>query len=154
MARRSAHAALLVYDTFLTIHRESRYIWTRRHAATTAIYLVARYSAISNRLTIPLIRSTWSGQSTQVGLPGACPWLLAMLTRVAVDVRSTGPYNSNATADYRLEPAVRPCIGFGRCQTLSPSSRSSVGDFFHCALMVSTHHIMALQVSQPSAYLR
>lgn len=61
-----ARGALFLYDIFLTLHREARQIWTRRHAVTTVIYTVARYSTILSHLIVLLIGTRWSGQNSQV----------------------------------------------------------------------------------------
>ncbi len=58
-----SHVALLFYDIFLTVDREARHIWTRRHATTTTMYIVARYSSILTHLAVLLIGTRWSGQS-------------------------------------------------------------------------------------------
>ncbi|KAI1785967.1 hypothetical protein LXA43DRAFT_898796 [Ganoderma leucocontextum] len=68
MITQFAHIALLLYDTFLTMDREVRHIWSRRHASTTAMYIVARYSAMLTHLVILLIATRWSGQNIQVGI--------------------------------------------------------------------------------------
>lgn len=61
-----AHVALLLYDTFLTIHKEVCHVWVRRHIVTTVLCILARYSAIANRLAVILVRFRWRGQSLQV----------------------------------------------------------------------------------------
>lgn len=58
--------ALLLYDTFLTMGREARMIWSRSHAATTGLYIVGRYSAILSSLTMLVAATGWSGKNTEV----------------------------------------------------------------------------------------
>ncbi len=58
--------ALTLYDTLLTIDREVNKIWTRGHATTTVIYIVARYSSILNHLALLFGVTRWRGQNIQV----------------------------------------------------------------------------------------
>ena len=63
-----SHKALLFYDTFLTVGREVRLIWSRRHAATTGLYIIGRYSIILSHLIMFVTITKWSGKNAWVSV--------------------------------------------------------------------------------------